>query len=154
MNDRLTGTTATRVRYKVDLQAMMADCEANYRRLQQLLDGTDGGDACILLEGCDYGVVLRLRERTPYTSLVEMSAEGGVGVPAWLASPTLLVRLYHDARMAEVVSFDSARKAQPRYSYPNERMFHSDEKAQWNIFLADWLRHCLHQGLANQSVLI
>lgn len=142
------------MRYKVDLQAMMADCEANYRRLQQLLAGAGGEDACILLEGRDFGIVLRLREQTPYTSLMEMSAEGGTDTPSWLASPTLQIRLYHDARMAEVVSFAGFRRARSRYAYPNELMFHSDEKAQWNAFLADWLRYCLRHGLAGQSVLI
>ncbi len=140
------------MRYKVDLQAMMADCEANYRRLQQLL--VDDTDACILLEGRDMGVVLRQRERTPYTSLVEMSAEGSEDLPPWMASPSLLIRLYHDARMAEVVSFAGVRRVRSRYTYPNDQMLHSDEKAQWNAYLADWLRYCLRHGLAGQSVLI
>lgn len=142
------------MRYKIDLPAMMADCEANYQSLQRLLAGADGCDACILLDGRDSGVVLRVREQTPYTSLVEMSVQEGPATPAWLAAPTLLVRLYHDARMAEVVSFAGFRTAQLRGEAASRALFHNDEKVQWNGFLAEWLRYCLRHGLAGQSVLI
>lgn len=142
------------MRYKIDLPAMMADCEANYQSLQRLLAGADGCDACILLDGRDSGVVLRVREQTPYTSLVEMSVQEGPEMPVWLAAPTLLIRLYHDARMAEVVSFAGFRTAQLRGEAASRALFHNDEKVQWNGFLAEWLRYCLRHGLAGQSVLI
>lgn len=144
------------MRYKVDLRALMANCEANYRRLQQLLAMIDesDGDRCILLDDHDAGVTFRVREQTPYTCLIEMRAESNVDAPAWLPMPSLLVRMYHDAKMAEVVSFSGNHRVYPRYAYPNSQMFHSDEKAQWNVFLSDWLRYCLRHGLAGQSVLI
>lgn len=142
------------MRYKIDLPAMMADCEANYQNLQRLLASGDGGDTCILLEGAESRVVLRTREQTPYTALVEMSVDEGVDKPAWLAAPTLLVRLYHDARLAEVVSFAGFRRSRLHGATATRPLFHGDEKAQWNEFLAEWLRYCLRHGLANQSVLI
>lgn len=148
-----TYTPEPRVRYKIDLSAMMADCEANYQRLRRLLAGVDGDETCILLDGRDSSVVLRTREQTPYTSLIEMSVQESEPSPAWLAAPTLMIRLYHDARMAEVVSFEGFRTAQLR-SDLSAALFHNDEKAQWNGFLAEWLRYCLRHGLAGQSVLI
>ena len=132
---------------------MMADCEANYQRLHRLLGGAADNEICILLEDRDSSVVLRVSEKTPYTSLVEMSVQESEPRPAWLTAPTLLIRLYHDARMAEVVSFEGFRNAQLR-SDSHGALFHNDEKAQWNGFLAEWLRYCLRHGLAGQSVLI
>ncbi len=58
------------------------------------------------------------------------------------------VRMYHDARMAEVVSCAGVRRVEPRYAYPNERMHQPDEKAQWNRFLADWLALGIDHGHA------
>ena len=33
-----------------------------------------------------------------------------------------------------------------RYEYPNRHMYQSDEKAQFNVFLGEWLSHCLDRG--------
>jgi uncharacterized protein YqiB (DUF1249 family) len=34
----------------------------------------------------------------------------------------------------------------PRYEYPNQSMYHSDEKYQLNCFLGEWLNLCLEHG--------
>jgi uncharacterized protein YqiB (DUF1249 family) len=55
--------------------------------------------------------------------------------------------VYHDARMAEVVTFAHLRRVFPHYDYPNPAMHQPDEKAQWNRFLGEWLSHCLRHGV-------
>ncbi|MEQ9021674.1 MAG: DUF1249 domain-containing protein, partial [Pseudomonadales bacterium] len=61
----------------------------------------------------------------------------------WMTNPSMLVRVYHDASTAEVVSYQGHRNFKARYSQPNPRMYHADEKMQVNAFLGEWLTHCL-----------
>ena len=64
----------------------------------------------------------------------------------WMTNPSMLVRVYHDASTAEVVSYLGHRNVKPRYSQPNPDMYHADEKMQVQSFLGDWLTHCLKVG--------
>lgn len=64
----------------------------------------------------------------------------------WMTNPSMLVRVYHDASTAEVVSYQGHRNLLPRYSQPNPNMYHPDEKMQVNQFLGEWLTHCLNVG--------
>lgn len=52
---------------------------------------------------------------------------------------SLKVRVYHDAQLAEVISYQGHSRILPKYTYPNEKMFHRDEKRQANYLLNDWL---------------
>ena len=56
------------------------------------------------------------------------------------------IRLYHDARMAEVISSQDIFQVKPRYDYPNKNMHQQDEKQQINQFLNEWLHLCLEHG--------
>ena len=90
-------------------------------------------------------VRLEVLERFPYTSTICLAQDlpfaGGV-----TAAIRICVRLYHDAKLAEVVSYQGERRFEPRYSYPNQRMRQQDEKQQVNRLLAEWLDHCLARG--------
>jgi len=135
------------LRYKVDLKRFMAECEANYFRLKRLFPGMEKEDSRYLgISGFDdHHLRIRVCERSPYTSLVCLAMAGNAPSP-WIVWPTIRVRLYHDARLAEVVTFDSRRKVMPRNRYPNRHMFHHDEKYQWNRFLGEWLSFCQKRG--------
>jgi uncharacterized protein YqiB (DUF1249 family) len=84
---------------------------------------------------------MRVLERFPYTtelSLTYYFERNGHCVP----EPALRVRIYHDARLAEVMSvhlrhwpmFDAGR--------------HTELRSRWHVnrFLYKWLNYCLHQG--------
>jgi hypothetical protein len=143
-------------KYVPDLSRQMAQCEANYARMMKLLPD---------LDVCDYRefqvywrqhqVVVRLEveERFTYTStvVVKQLHEGG---SSWLSTPTLVVRLYHDATMAEVICLKSRRQLSGVYGYPNRNMHHPDEKAQLNDYLGEWLNHCLNHGHHNEPVFV
>lgn len=60
--------------------------------------------------------------------------------------PRMSIRLYHDARMAEVISSQDIHQVKPRYDYPNKYMHQQDEKQQINQFLNEWLHLCLTHG--------
>lgn len=63
--------------------------------------------------------------------------------------PRMSIRLYHDARMAEVISSQDIHQVKPRYDYPNKHMHQQDEKQQINQFLNEWLHLCLAHGQVN-----
>lgn len=129
----------------------MADCDANYFRLMKLFPEMTRGEATERKLGLSHGSTQALRlvvlENTRYTTLIELSQVASAGEDnPWFRLPVLTLRLYHDARVAEVISCDGVRHIQPRYGYPNRQMYQQDEKAQWNRFLGEWLSHCLARG--------
>ncbi|MFL0796259.1 MAG: DUF1249 domain-containing protein [Cellvibrionaceae bacterium] len=142
-------------RYRVDLRKQQAECEANYARLSKLLplleqQAGEGGDTvCFGLRQGE--VFLKVLEKAPYTTTLEVvhcqqpCEQGGY---EWSKAPHLKVRMYHDASMAEVVACEGHRHLKPRLPYPHPKGYHVDEKAQWNVFLGEWLSHCLEQGFA------
>ncbi len=70
----------------------------------------------------------------------------------WMTNPSMLIRVYHDASTAEVVSYQGHRNLEPRYAQPNARMYQPDEKGQVNQFLGEWLTHCLAVGQSAETV--
>ena len=144
-------------RYRVDLPLQIAECDANYLRLWRLFPRLREEDARVfeLPQGPQQTlVVFTVIERGPYTTLVELRQSPGSPwhEEPWLIEPRMRVRLYHDARSAEVVEFQGVRQFRPRYDYPNARMHQPDEKAQVNRFLSEFLAVCLAEGTA-RSVL-
>ena len=90
-------------------------------------------------------------EACPYTTVLQVRQE--LGLP-WLPAPKLEVRVYHDARMAEVVGAEQARRLLAIYPYPNQAMHQPDEKNQLNQFLGEWLSHCLACGHELEPVVL
>jgi len=136
-----------RKKYVPDLSRQMADCEANYLRLRKLMPDLDGSDETrftVNWKHHEVRVLIRVEERFAYTSTLTLEQE--VTSCGWLQMPILVVRIYHDARMAEVICRKQRRQLQGFYPYPNEQMHHPDEKAQLNRYLAEWLSHCLAHG--------
>lgn len=138
-----------RERYRVDLIELQAACEANYARLMQLIpsmrEAVGAQRRVALSQGeLHLGVLaLHVLETCPYTSTIEVRQEHSL---PWLPVPRMEVRVYHDARMAEVVGAQRARRFRGVYPYPNEAMHQPDEKTQLNLFLGEWLSHCLACG--------
>jgi len=105
------------------------------------------------------GVLVELVERSRYTTLVRFTQLGPeprevAGVALNLAPPTMLVRLYHDARSAEVVEVRNEGRFKEVYEYPNPHMRSRDEKAQVNRFLGEYLAMCLRYGLVAEQVAV
>lgn len=137
-----------RERYRVDLVELQSACEANYARLLRLLprmrESLDERRVALSQGDQLLGVlVLQVLEACPYTTTLQVSQEHSL---PWLPVPRLEVRVYHDARMAEVVSAENARRFRSIYHYPNVAMHQPDEKTQLNLFLGEWLGHCLACG--------
>ncbi len=134
-------------KYVPDLSKQMAACEANYLRLMKLMpDMDDCDERCfhVLWHHHRTAVELTVEERFTYTTTLKVKQR--YEQQPWIEMPALIVRLYHDARMAEVICRRQRRQLRGRYPYPNKQMHHPDEKAQLNQYLAEWLSQCLAHG--------
>jgi uncharacterized protein YqiB (DUF1249 family) len=113
---------------------------------EKLLEGL-GREFCIA-DLNDVGekvtVAIKILEAFKYTTTLEIIQKPVLR--KWMTNPSMLVRVYHDASTAEVVSYQGHRNLEPRYSQPNPKMYHADEKMQVNQFLGEWLSHCLKVG--------
>ena len=89
-------------------------------------------------------VKIKILEAFKYTTIMEITQQPEL--KKWMTNSPMLVRVYHDASTAEVVSYQGHRNLRPRYSQPNPKMYHADEKMQVNKFLGECLTHCLKAG--------
>ena len=142
-------------RYKVDLPLQMAECETNYARLTKLLANNRRDQTGEVQDEFRFMVargaqqwlhLLRITERSPYTTTLELSRTAIDTSSNWLKMPRLTLRMYHDAKLAEVLAWEGHKRLRPRYEYPNQSMYQSDEKYQLNCFLGEWLTLCLEHG--------
>ena len=149
-----------RKRYSIDLGAHIAECEANYARLMRLLpdlSDTDRRTFRLRLGESEPRVRFEVAERCRYTTMVQIVQDAhppaGHDVPG-LAETRLAIRIYHDAKAAEVVEYQNQRGFRAVYAYPNARMRHPDEKAQVNRFLGEFLGVCLEHGVSSEQPIL
>ncbi|KGJ95538.1 DUF1249 domain-containing protein [Colwellia psychrerythraea] len=148
---------ADRKSYQPNLVSLMTLCANNYMLLQKIL-------ACksalgeirnfFISDFLSYSVTIK--EVTRYTTVISfeqdslsLSFKNIPGIVATALHPRMTIRLYHDARMAEVLATQDIRQVKPRYDYPNSQMHQQDEKQQINQFLNEWLHLCLRLGQVN-----
>ncbi|RHW77650.1 DUF1249 domain-containing protein [Colwellia sp. RSH04] len=138
-------------KYQPNLVSLMTLCSNNYMLLTKLLAGNDKLNEqrqFFINESLAYRI--KIIEITRYTSVVTIEQQTIKAINnakiANLFKPRMEIRLYHDARMAEVIKSQDVRQIKPRYDYPNRHMHQQDEKQQINQFLHDWLHLCLSMG--------
>jgi uncharacterized protein YqiB (DUF1249 family) len=162
-------------KYHPKLSTLMNLCEINYMLLIRLL-ASSNNDEDVIGNERDFFISdflaynIKTLEITRYTSLISicqempnakqaktgqdenLSKENNKGLFSSILHPKMTIRLYHDARMAEVISNQDIRQVKPRYDYPNSKMHLPDEKEQINQFLKEWLQLCLKLGQVNLSL--
>lgn len=137
--------------------SLMALYESNHQRLQSLAGSLRAlqGERRSTLEG-DCELLLRVIEKAPYTTELELTYEfdssglqdAGDDHPLadWPSAPDMLIRVYHDARLAEAHGW-AARHQHP---WLTEVRRHSlatlDQRWARNIMLNKWLDYCLERG--------
>jgi uncharacterized protein YqiB (DUF1249 family) len=93
---------------------------------------------------------IKIIDCSRYTSTLEMSQKSQIGqigqIEYEFLRPVVQVRLYHDAKMAEVISAQNIGSLKPSYQYPNTKMYQKNEKEMVNLFLAEWVQFCLTQS--------
>jgi uncharacterized protein YqiB (DUF1249 family) len=132
-------------KYVPKLANMHQVCEVNYGRLLKLLPDCDTEDLQYQFKvNASLLYTIKIIECSRYTSTLEMSQKNQIGFE--FLRPVVQVRLYHDAKMAEVISAQNIGSLKPSYQYPNTKMYQKNEKEMVNLFLAEWLHFCLTQS--------
>ncbi|ABC32643.1 uncharacterized protein conserved in bacteria [Hahella chejuensis KCTC 2396] len=141
-------------RYVPDIAQFGAICEANYFRLSKLVADREAGSEVTysLHNHTAYLGLIRIKvlESSRYTNLLFLEQVHAIG--RWVNNPQLTVRIYHDARMAEVISAVNHARVEAVNDYPNGKMHLPDEKLQLNQFLSEWLNYCLHHGHSTEEL--
>ncbi|NRP26463.1 putative dehydrogenase [Marinobacterium sp. xm-d-420] len=134
-------------KYVPDLVKQSVVSETNYARLMRLLPAQQESiEFRIEWHQHAYVVAIKRDEEFAYTSTWTLSYWPEQASP-WFNPQSFVIRLYHDARMAEVVCLKRRSQLLGRYDYPNDAMHQPDEKYQLNQHLAEWLGHCATQGV-------
>ncbi|MFC1234671.1 DUF1249 family protein [Vibrio sp. DW001] len=131
--------------YHVDLAGLMRVYETNYAKLNALLPNQPSVGDVRSYQVAQMIYQLEVIELTKYTTLIDVSQCDQQPI---FPLPKMTVRLYHDARVAEVCASEQISRVQARYDYPNLKMMQKDEKFQLNQFLSDWLSFCLKHGIS------
>lgn len=160
---------ANRRRYVPNLIKDMAECDANFIRLHKLFPmmseedslefGVDSGVRGTGVQGTGVQgttedgatVTITITERCRYTTMLSVEVSSSEDKP-WVRWPTLEVRVYHDIKSAEVVSFERHRNFKFRYQTPNQQMFQPDEKSQINRYFGELLTFCYQHGHSLETV--
>ena len=130
----------------VTFAALMELYESSYLRLRRLCPDID------LMEGTQVSAVmgasdlhLTILERTPYTTRLRLSYEFGHGERV-RRQPDMIIRMFHDARQAEVVGRYCRRRGEDVTVDAIAGV--SGLACRWrhNRFLFKWLGFCLTQG--------
>ena len=135
--------------YRPRLANLINLCEVNYMMLLRLLaDKEEVGQQRQFFISDFLSYTIMVNEVTRYTSLITMSQDAHVNGQflSQFFRPKMVIRLYHDARLAEVISNQDIDQVKPRYDYPNQHMHLPDEKQQINVFLKEWLQLSLQLG--------
>lgn len=122
---------------------LMTLYESNHARLCQMLGNLrDLPSMLISKSPTDLSIYLTRKDKTRYTTTMLMTywldGDGGIS-----SDPDLLLRIYHDARLAEAVNC----RDYPRHAYVRELWTPgaSAFEKRWllNVLLSKWLEYCL-----------
>ena len=129
-----------------DLPGLMELYELNYIQLRRLIPDLDilpQQTVSEIRDGLD--LHLTVMERAPYTSTLRLTYQFSDDEGEFPA-PDVVVRLYHDAQVAEVIS--RGRRRGRRHAEYDRAYHHYPMEMKWesNRFLQKWLAYCLRNG--------
>lgn len=133
-------------RQNFNLACLHKECELNYSRITSLIGvNPDLGLFC-MTQNSQSEIQFEVTDTARFTTTLTIKIVSEI--PKWLPSIDMQVRVYRDARMAEVVEWCSDNCipwALVERKGPQSR----DEKWQWNIFLGELLYQALrHKRIA------
>ena len=131
-----------------DLPALMELYELNYIQLRQLVPDLDAIQAHSVskVKGA-LDLHLTVRERCKYTSTLHLTYQFS-GEDDCFPAPDIVICMYHDAQVAEVISRGS-RRGRRKADYDRfHNQYSIEDKWQANRFLHKWLGYCLYHGHA------
>ena len=131
---------------------LMTLYESNYIKLSQLTTEFEwSGWSMVSTSARDKDLHAQLVRREPYTTTLKLTywfeESGGVLVP----DPDLILRVYHDARLAEAVSGRDRHTHHKLRELAGDSSSELDRRWRINMMLNKWLDylfdvgHCLHR---------
>jgi uncharacterized protein YqiB (DUF1249 family) len=137
---------AMQVEKRGSIRSLMPVYEDNYRLISRLVPavGRTHVPTTFILSAYPR-ISLSILECARYTSLATLTHSFGVCDGRLLKDMEMRLRIYHDARLLEVLSYQGRGRFAPAYDYPNEDMLSPFEKRQVNVFLGEWLRACRYR---------
>lgn len=139
-----------RRKYIPQLPDFLSLCERNYAQLNRYVsEQAKLGQSTEIQISPQHRYQLSVSEVARFTTTLQIEL---LGEQQHLLRPHFVVRLYHDAQVAEVLACQHISRFKARYDYPNLEMLQPDEKRQINLLLRDWLKLCAGQGYSNQAL--
>ncbi|MBS3965625.1 MAG: DUF1249 domain-containing protein [Methylomonas sp.] len=118
-------------------------CEANYQKLFKLIpDLRSFENSAVGLTPDQPTLYLSILERKPYTLTIELSHRFRHHLTESM-TPAVTIRVYLDARLAEVIHDSDRPPVDKVYQNPANALEIQDYKWRLNYFLQKWLDHCL-----------
>lgn len=139
-------------RYIPDLNELHALAERNYAAFLRVLP--ENHEPSRIQVGAHLDFAITVTRTAPYTTdvrITQLQAQSSEDVQAQrsVANVEFHVRLYHDAKMAEIIDCQGAGQLTAiRPGKAPKRAHEQDEKRQLSRLLADWLKLCIHHGRA------
>lgn len=119
--------------------------EHNFSRLSTLLPALKQLSGPLTALGCQQRrLAVEVVEHHKYTTVLRLTQDLPIPIPIPAAGFShMTVRIYHDAKVAEVLAYQNCCRFQSKYDYPNPKMLQVREKRRVNEFLGEWLDYCL-----------
>ena len=130
--------------YHPDMSKILEQGALNYSALLRLLGDANSRQALTWGMGVEGALSLEVLGEFKYTTSLMVNIEPSK-TQLWQKAYSMQVQMYHDAKLAEVISAGELGRLRAIYEYPNTDMLQPDEKAQCNLFLGECVSQCLHQ---------
>ena len=118
-------------------------CEANFERLLRLIPNfADLAECSVARADGKPSLYLQLLKHSPYTLTLELSHRFSKESDS-LVEPDVKIRVYLDARAAEMLSDHARPRVHEALSQGRQAKEVLDYKWSLNYFLSQWLDHCL-----------
>ena len=84
---------------------------------------------------------IQILERCKFTNIIQIELNNltSSNQQRLLADIKFMCRVYYDANLVEVISYQDLARLLPEYTFPNKQMCQPDEKQQANLLFYDWL---------------
>jgi uncharacterized protein len=127
----------------VDFVSLMDMYEDNYIKLRKLIPNLQTMQTSAISTSPEHlDLHLQITERSKFTTTIKLSYCFTEYTTSRL-EPNLKIRIYHDARLAEVMSGNLHHGRLVLDHLPADAL---KEKWQLNRFLSKWLKYCLRQN--------
>jgi len=84
---------------------------------------------------------IKILERCKFTNIIqiELNYLTDGSKKRFISDIRFMCRVYYDAQLVEVISYQDLARILPEYTFPNKHMCQPDEKQQANLLFYDWL---------------